>query len=116
MKQKLLTWWKAFTYPFVNTFGLLRSLWHFKGKPIRSKTFYGFFHFELAKKYAHKRFNWYPAKWNQLGKPQGVFVSGDESLIVISPNEVKFLKKKYSDISPKWYKKIFNSENLYKIN
>lgn len=119
MKKLLTSIKKLFIWLFKqikNTAGLIKSLWHFIGKPYKARVFTGYWHWSLAKKYAHKRYEWYPVKLDQLGKSQGIFAYGDESLIVISPKEIKLLKKRKYINNPKWYRKIFKNENLYKVD
>jgi hypothetical protein len=110
--KKAFTWLKSL---FKNTLGLFKNLWHLVGSTDNVKIFYGFFHFDLAKKYAHKRYDKYPVTLDQKGKNQGVFAYGDESLIVISAKEIKLLKKRGVIDNPKWYRKIFNRDNIYKV-
>lgn len=101
---------------FRNLTGLIKSLCHLAGKAKNLKIFYGFWHWEIAKKYANKRFNKYSSKLDQQGKSQGVFAYSEDSLIVISQKEIKHLKKVGFLTTPKWHRKIFNKENLYKVS
>lgn len=103
---------KAF---FTNTRGLFRSLSFLFGEPKKSQVFYGYLHWVIAKKYANKRFKWYPYR-DVMGKDQGIFPYDEHSLIVISPLEIKFLKKRKHIAHPKNYIKIFKRENLYKAS
>lgn len=111
--MKALTSTKNF---FVNTFGLLTSIYFMIRNTQKSRVFYGYWHYHFAKKYADKRCKAYPTNLNQRGKTQGIFAAGPETLIVISQLELRLIKKRNLINHPKWYKKIFKKEAYYIVN
>ena len=98
-----------------NTKGLFRSIGYLLKEPKTSKVFHGYFRWSLSKLYAVKRYSWYPYV-DVMGKDQGVFEHGAYAYIVISPREIKLLKKRGHIPYPKNYRKIFKRENVFRAS
>jgi hypothetical protein len=95
---------------FVNCFGWCRSVWTvYVGGIMKPRSFYGYDHFEMAKRYSLKRERKWPAKLDQLYREQAVLPYGDTSLIVLSKREIKNLQKHGMVNDKVSYKKIFKS-------
>ena len=97
---------------FVDCFGFVRSLFMFFGFK-RPKIFYGYNHYNFACLYARNRDRRWKARWDQLGKIQGV-LPVKEKLLVCSRLEIKIYQK--LGILPKKfsYNKIFKNANYFK--
>ena len=99
-----------------NTRGLIRGLWSlYIRKPDKIRIFYGFWHWDISKAYARKRFKHYPPHLDKKGKDQGVFAYNDVALLVISLKEVKLLMKRGAIDRQNSYKKTFKRDNLYLV-
>ena len=101
---------------FINCAGWIHSIWILGfNNTDKPWIFYGYNHFELAKRYARKRYKAYPCDKDQLGKQQGVLPYQEVKLLVCSPLELKILQKKGLMKRDRNYTKYFK-HSYYKID
>jgi hypothetical protein len=60
----------------------------------RSRRFFGYYSFIIAKKYADKRTNRWHRNWDQSGRIQMIIPFDDLSIVVCSKLELKYYKKR----------------------
>ena len=77
------------------------------------RSFYGYHHLFFAKRYAKRRHDQWKHYWDGRGKHQGIFPYKDESIIVLSSLEIRYLKRRGMINNDKFYRKFWKKNNYW---